>query len=255
MSPPRKKPRRPLQVVMSADMKAVLRATAKAEKRPESQIIDELFAKALFAKAAAEGSSGREDPYVEAKIAARREDGSTAEELECALLNFVNIGFGELAVPSFSGSKWIDITITCDSPLERALQRAYRRQLEALAAGATPAFPTRPRWRKKDLAAVDPERLAQLVWVWRLLDRIVELLASGVGTLRVTACKHCGAFISDRKPSPGRPRDFCGEEHRIAHRDMTAYQRKRRAAIRKRDAKKNAASVRRVRARHGLEPA
>ena len=141
MSPPRKKPRRPLQVVMSADMKAVLRATAKAEKRPESQIIDELFAKALFAKAAAEGSSGREDPYVEAKIAARREDGSTAEELECALLNFVNIGFGELAVPSFSGSKWIDITITCDSPLERALQRAYRRQL-AIGSSAAKRLPT-----------------------------------------------------------------------------------------------------------------
>ena len=176
------------------------------------------------------------DPFVEELAAVRERQGSDPVELETALLNFVNLGWCELAVPSFFGHRWILVSIDTDLPLERALKRAFGRQVEAFVDGQVPSIPTRPRWRKKDMAAVSPERLGQVIWVWRLLDQALASLAAGTYISHLARCRHCRAIFATDKNKTGRPRHFCTDDHRVSDRDMTAYMRERRAVDKEIDA-------------------
>ena len=93
---------------------ARLKELTKAKKQTLSRVVDE-----LVREDALKGwPSGPHPPWLRAKIAAREKHGSDPAELECALVNFVNAGDSELAVPSLYSTRWTLITLRCESHLE-----------------------------------------------------------------------------------------------------------------------------------------
>ena len=94
---------------------ARLKELTKAKKQTLSRVVDD-----LVREDALKGwPSGPHPPWLRAKIAAREKHGSDPAELECALVNFVNAGDSELAVPSLYSTRWTLITLRCESHLER----------------------------------------------------------------------------------------------------------------------------------------
>lgn len=195
---------------LSAEAQDFLKTTARLQKRTPSKI-----AEALVREHAAylTRKSISEDPYLKTKISARRKHGSDTSELECALLNFVNLGECELALPSFSKAEWRLVALRCDSYLERAARAAFRLQLDALVAGKRPVLPTLPRWTR--LGAVDPRRFGHVLWACRLFEDIVEAIAYGPHAPRVAVCAYCDGFMTNHKV-PGPPKHFCVPEHQRA---------------------------------------
>jgi hypothetical protein len=165
-------------------------------------------------------------------LIARHRDGGTGAA--AALINLTNNGRCELYVPSLRGRDWKLLRLTIRSPLERALQDAFRCQVRRLCDAEPLVLPTRVFWRLNG-SRVPRERLVDLTWAWRQFDRILDALETEPNAPHVKRCLcGCGLYFLD-STTRKRPREYIIDEHRAsANRDNAAYMRANRALHRTR---------------------
>jgi hypothetical protein len=164
----------------------------------------------------------------------RSRHGNLPGELEAALLNVANRVSVDVFVPSVFDSGWAALSLDYSSNIERAVHRAFRIQLQNLVAGRALKLPTRVRWNRTDVRDCAPDRIAEYMWLCRLLDLLIEVLISDARAPKLRACKTCGNFFMVAKRRGSRNR-YCTPEHSSSNRVgyMAGVQRRRREAIKR----------------------
>jgi hypothetical protein len=170
-----------------------LRALARKHRCTVSQAMDRLLAGEQPDQTMQEPSALLDQ--LAYQIERRTRHGNSGDECAVALINLVNVGSCEIYAPAFIDQSWISIVLKDTSLLVAALREAFRAQLKMLVSQERPSRHTPLLWSRKDPRAGSRERIAQLLYVWRLFDEVIEALVDEKHAPRLSTCARCGGFI------------------------------------------------------------
>lgn len=140
-----------------------------------------------------------------------------------------------LSLPNIRARRggWPQLWPATPQSVHRALRRALHEQLVRMVKGEKPILPTCPGWTRRSVARLSPVEAATVTAVRYAFD---DVIASALdGGLCFRSCKTCSLFFAEGH-EPGRPSDFCSEEHRGEYRHTGAFKKTQAARARTRRA-------------------